>query len=100
VTTQDAAVFLSIPIYSAMRREGAKRWGRKSEAPLDVFEHFAEFAGSVLQEHASGDGRLWRRAFREARQMGPQDSPVETPKKRAPSGKRISSARKRRPSTT
>ena len=48
VTTDDAAVFLSFPLYRAMRDAANKSAPGLSNEPLPVLEHFAEYAGIAL----------------------------------------------------
>lgn len=54
VTDEDAALFLSMPLFRAVRE--ARKHGAEeqlSDAPLAVFEHFAYFASQLLSEPSS-----------------------------------------------
>jgi len=63
ITSSDVDSLLSVAMYRAMREERNKRFAPLSDEPLDVLEHFAQFAAASLQHSASGDSKLWRQAF-------------------------------------
>ena len=52
VTDEDAQVFLSLPMFTAMRNEGAKP-DLPSSDPIDVFEKFAQYAAHLLANEFS-----------------------------------------------
>jgi hypothetical protein len=73
ITLADRSSFLSIQIFSAMRKArtqanrqtGAKRLAL-SDNPIDVLEDFAYFAGSILESASHPDAELWSLAFKNA----------------------------------
>lgn len=48
VTKEDAAVFLALPYYKAMRDASQKNGPKLSDDPLAILEHFAEYSGIAL----------------------------------------------------
>lgn len=48
VTKDDAALFLALPYYKAMRDESQRKGPKLSDDPLAVLEHFAEYSGIAL----------------------------------------------------
>lgn len=66
VTEEDRDVFLGQQMYKAMRDASEKGQQPLSTEPIDVLEHFAEFASSMLHNRASKHGQAFAQAFREA----------------------------------
>lgn len=66
VTEEDRDVFLGQQVYKAMRDASEKGQQPLSTEPIDVLEHFAEFASSMLHNRASKHGQAFAQAFREA----------------------------------
>jgi hypothetical protein len=48
-------------------REASGRRPTAILTPVDILEEFAQFGGAMLHERASGDEKLWKRAFRAVR---------------------------------
>jgi len=68
VTDEDAAVFLSVPMFGAIRNLTVKRQGTDlSEDPLDVLDRFAEFAALHLHNSSSAFGKAYEQAINEPR---------------------------------
>ncbi|MBY0367438.1 MAG: hypothetical protein EKK53_16965 [Burkholderiales bacterium] len=66
VTEEDRTVFLSQDVFKMMRV-----WGHKddktplSDAPIDVLEHFAEFASSMLHSATTPHSKAFKQAMEE-----------------------------------
>ena len=52
ITTEDSQVFMAIPMFNAMRIEGAKP-GVPSAEPIDILERFAQHAAYMLSHEFS-----------------------------------------------
>lgn len=58
ITEGDAQVFLANKFFSALREEGARRYGHSlSMAPIDILEEFAKGASSMLHGTFSAYGK-------------------------------------------
>ena len=67
ITPEDRSVFLSAPYFNAFHKESEKR-GRPSQDPLDVLEHFAQYASQALNHQFSTFGNALAKALHECNQ--------------------------------
>ena len=66
VTVADADEFLSLPLFKAMREQGAEyRNSKPSSEPIKVLEDFAEYASARLQSSVSEQPKAFRQATSE-----------------------------------
>lgn len=63
VTLSDQKCFLSIKLFSAMRRARAER-SELAETPISVLEDFAKHAGSSLEAASHPESDFWQAAFK------------------------------------
>ncbi|EKP0297697.1 hypothetical protein ACK33V_03090 [Aeromonas veronii] len=67
IEEEDRALFLSIPIFKAMREASAKGRNEPCDDALSILEQFASFAACLLHSGADSDSEIWKQIFEQAR---------------------------------